>query len=238
MACFYGLLLFANSSTGMRSSFLRRQLGIGGKSALRLGNTIRTHMATFEPFRRIGGPKKLVHIDEAFLKYMRNGCRQSPHIVMGIECEGEVRCGLLENRTLPTIMNVINRNIRRGSILVTDCHLAYSGLKAAGWDHIAINHTKAFHNFSGMTNNPIEVFWSVLKRTMRLYQHVEPRNLWRYLAEIQFRYNRRNTTSSPFNELLTNFPHLEPVDRGHLCRPFYWSDRAFQSGLSNEMHPS
>ena len=223
MAWFYALLLFANSSTGMRSSFLRRHIGIGVKSANRMGNVIRTHMAAFEPQRMIGGPDKLVHIDEAIVGHVVGGIRQSPHIVMGMACDGEVLSGLLPDRTLTTVNAAITRHVRPGSILVTDCHLAYSGLERNGWEHIPINHARAFHNFAGMTNNPIEVYWSVLKRALRMYGKFAPHNLWRFLAEIQFRYNRRRATKSPFLELVGAFPQIGPHQVERLRHTFDWS---------------
>ncbi|WP_338243165.1 IS1595 family transposase [Aurantiacibacter hainanensis] len=222
MAWFYALLLFCNSSTGMRSSFLRRQLGIGVKSAHRMCNIVRTHMAAFEPARRLGGEGKLVHIDEALVSHVANGCRQSPHIVMGIECEGEVICGMLQDRTMRTVTAAIAKFVRPGSTLVTDCHLAYSSLAREGWEHISINHARAFHNFAGMTNNPIEVDWSVLKRTLRLYGRFSPDNLWLYLAEIQFRYNRRRAVKSPFLELVGSFPGHGPEELLQRKDCFHW----------------
>jgi len=46
MASFYALLLFCNSSSGVRSAFIRKQLGISLKGAHRLCNTIRLHMVS------------------------------------------------------------------------------------------------------------------------------------------------------------------------------------------------
>ena len=89
---------------------------------------------------------------------------------------------------------------------MTDCHLAYSSLASESWEHIPINHARTFHNFASMANNPIEVYWSVLKRTLRLYNRIASHNLWRFLAEIQFRQTRRKAINSPFFELVGAFP--------------------------------
>ncbi|RIV85189.1 IS1595 family transposase [Aurantiacibacter zhengii] len=223
MAWFYALLLFANSSTGMRASFLRRHLGIGVKSSHRMSNAIRAHMAAFEPCRQVGGPGKLVHIDEALIRHVTSGVRQTPHIVLGIECEGEVVSGLIADRSLASITAAINALVRPDSIIVTDCHLAYSSLASGGWEHIPINHARAFHNFAGLTNNPIEVYWSVLKRTLRLYNRIAPHNLWRFLAEIQFRYNRRKAKRSTFLELVGAFPPIAAERGAAVQETFDWS---------------
>ena len=224
MAWFYALLLFANSSTGMRSSYLRRHLGIGVRSAHRMCNVIRTHIAAFEPHRMVGGPDKIVHIDEAIVRHIVGGVRQTPHIVMGMACEDEVLTGILPDRTLTTVTAAIANYVRPGSVLVTDCHLAYSGLERDGWEHIPVNHSRAFHNFAGMTNNPIEAYWSVLKRTLRLYGKIAPDNLWRFLAEIQFRYNRRKSKNSLFLELVSAFPRIAPEQVELLQQNFNWSN--------------
>jgi len=223
MAWFYAMLLFCNSSTGVRSSFLRKQLGIGVKSAHRMANAIRAHMANFEQPRRIGGEGKHVHIDEALIRNVQDGVTLRPHIVMGMACEGEVICGQLADRKLSTIVSAVQRFVRPGSVLVTDCHLAYSSLANEGWEHIPINHARAFHNFKGMTNNPIEVFWSVLKRTLRLYQRIAPQNLWRFVAECQFRYNRRHAKTSTFLEFLSQFSNIERASDKLLSQSFDWS---------------
>ena len=201
MAWFYALLLFANSSTGVRASFLRRHLGIGVRSSHRITNVIRAHMAAFEPCREVGGPEKFVHIDEALVGHVEGGVRQTPHIILGVEREGEVISGLIADRSLVSITAAITGLVRPGSIIVTDCHLAYSSLASESWEHIPINRARAFHNFAGMTNNPVEVYWSVLKRTLRLYNRIASHNLWRFLAEIQFRITVARRSIHPFSSL-------------------------------------
>ena len=223
MAWFYAMLLMTNSSTGVRSSFLRRQMGIGVKSAHALCNKLRLHMASHEVPTPFGGPGRLVHIDEAFIPHMSEGVRQRPHIIMGIASDGKVSSGILSNRKLETLSGVINRLVLPGSIIVTDYHLGYSSLAADGWDHIRINHKRGFHNFAGVTNNPIEGYWATVRRTMSLYQHVAPHNLWRFLAEIQFRFNRRHSVTSTFYELIGSFPIIDPENKVALERNFDWS---------------
>lgn len=222
MAWFYAMLLLANSSTGVRSSFLRRQMGIGVKSAHRLCNALRTHMASFEQPEMLGGPGKYVHIDEAIIRNVADLRNGRSRIIMGMECDGKVRCGILKDRTLQSITAAISKLVRRDSILVTDCHLAYSSLASLGWEHISINHSRAFHNFAGITNNPIEAFWGVLKRCLRLYRQAGSDNLWCFLAEIQFRYNRRHAENSPFDELIGSFPRLSSEARAGLRENFEW----------------
>ena len=61
MAWFYALLLFANSSSGVRTSFVRKQLGLGHRSSFRLCRMIRVHMATdARDLRGLVEPDKIV----------------------------------------------------------------------------------------------------------------------------------------------------------------------------------
>lgn len=221
MAWFYAMVLFANSSMGMRSSFIRKQLGIGVKSAHRMCNEIRSHMAMLEIPRPIGGPGKYVHIDEGYIKYITGQVNNS-QIVLGIACDGKVQCGIIPDHAKSTILPCIQNIVRPGSIVVTDGLSSYKSLISLGFRHVVIDHSLAFHNFDGQTNNSIEVFWSVLKRTMRNYRQAADHNFWRFLAEVQFRYNRRHSTISPFWELVSNFRDNSLYDKSVQRRYFNW----------------
>lgn len=224
MAWFYGLLLFSNASIGMRSSFIRRQMGIGIRSAHRLCNQIRTHFAAAERAKRLGGPGKRVHIDEVHLRYLvdpkKN--RRAAAIVLGIECEGQVLCGIIKDRRRSTIIPIIERIVRPGSTLVTDGLSTYACLKSRGWDHISVNHSRGFSNRYGDTTNAIEIYWSSMRRSLRSYRQVGKENLWRFLAEIEFTYNRRHSQSSPFDELVGFFPEISDATLPEIRGRYVW----------------
>lgn len=207
MAWFYALFLFANSSTGMRSSFIRKQLGLGHRSAYRLCHMVRVHMATMPRPAVLGGVGKTVHIDEAYLRYLavKGHETNTAAIVLGMACEGQIICGRVPDRRANTLIPLILSRVLPGSTIVTDMHKAYQSLETYGFKHIQINHSVAFHDFNGNTNNEIEAFWSTVRRTFRSYRQVSPDNLWSYLAEIEFRYNRRNSRDKVFEELITHF---------------------------------
>ncbi len=224
MAWFYALLLFANSSTGMRSSFIRRQLGLGHRSAIRVCGMIRVHMATMPRPAMLGGIGKTVHIDEAYLRFLidhENGAR-APAIVVGIACEGQVICCKVPDRKAATLIPLIKSKVVAGSTIITDMHLAYSKLAEHGYTHIRINHSKAFHDFNGNTNNKIEVFWATVKRTMRSYRQISPDKFWTFLAEIEFRYNRRHNRGANFEELISTFNPISLTDQNALRERFEW----------------
>lgn len=128
---FYALLLAANSSHGVRASFLRKQLGLGLKSSHRLLDCLRWQMANYRRPAMLGGPGKKVTIDEAQVQNITSpdGFRRSV-IVMGIACDGLLLCGMLQDRKSTTLVSNIERFVRPGSTIVTDCWTGYQTLRA------------------------------------------------------------------------------------------------------------
>ena len=58
--------------------------------------------------------------------------------------------------------------------------------------HTTINHSKGEYVKGDVHTNTVESVWSVFKRgTKGIYQHCGEAHLHRYLAEFDFRYNRR-----------------------------------------------
>jgi transposase-like protein len=209
MAWFYALLLFGNSAHGIRMEFIRKQLGLGTRSTARLCTYIRYQMASCARPAVLGGPGKLVHVDELHLQYF-HGLRGAGEILWGCECEGQVLSCIIPDRKGKTILAAIERFVAPGSIIVTDQHASYKQLRRRGWSHVSINHSRAFHNFRGITNNPIETYWVTVRRTLRAYRKVMRENLWLYVAEMEFRYNRRHSETPLFDHLISNFPPVTP----------------------------
>lgn len=204
MAWFYALLLFSNSSQGMRMQFIRRQLGLGTRSTCRMCLRIRYQMAAYDRPAQLGGPGKLVHVDELFLQYVRG---QREVILWGCACEGHVLTCIIPDRKAKTMLSAIERFVAPGSIIVTDQHASYKQLTRMGWPHVSINHARSFH-LQGITNNMIEVYWATVRRTLLGYRSADREYLWLYLAELEWRYNHRHSAASLFDRLISSFPVL------------------------------
>lgn len=194
MAWFYALFLFANSSISVRAGFIRRQLGLGHNSSYRMCRSIRIHMAAMPRPDMLGGEGKSVHIDKVHLRYItrKGGGAYESALVLGIACEGQVLCGIVPDRTSNTLIPQILARVRPGSKIVTDMLSSYHALHRYGFEHVRINHSVAFHDFNGHTNNEIEAFWATVRRMLRAARQVSRENLWTFLAETEFHYNRRH----------------------------------------------
>jgi len=230
MAWFYAFLLFANTSIGVRAGFVRKQLGLGHRSSYRLCRMIRVHMATMARPEMLGGEGKTVHIDEVHLRYIvpNGGGRHESAIVLGFACEGQVLSGIIPDRRSATLIPQIVARVRPGSRIVTDMLSGYQRLGKLGFDHVMINHSVAFHDFRGNSNNEIEAYWSTVRRMMRASRQVSREHLWTFLAEIEFKYNRRHTKKSIFEEMVSHFPLID-VDNEDaelaIRRRFDWSSQ-------------
>ena len=225
MAWFYAFFLFSNASTGMRSGFIRRQLGIGHNSSYRLCRMIRVHMAAMARPEKLGGEGKTVHIDEVHLRYITStdGQPNDAVIVFGLASEGQVLSAIVPDRTSETLIPHIVARVMPGSKVVTDMMSGYRKLGQHGFDHVQINHSVAFHDFKGHSTNDIEAYWSTVRRMLRSARQVSREHMWTFLAEIEFKYNRRHSKEAIFEEIISNFPNYDLEKHRILESQFDWS---------------
>jgi transposase-like protein len=223
-ACFYAILLFSNCSSGVRSSFLRKQLGLATKSSHRLCNLVRLHMSTYERPTQLGGPGRLVEVDEILLKHVHvpDKKQHEAAIVLGMACEGKVLTGIVSDRKRQTLHANILKYVKPGSTIVTDDWGAYKGLERLGFTHISVNHSRGFFNQDGYSTCEIDAYWASLRRAMRGYHQVSPSNLWMFLAEVECRYNFRRERQALFDSLTSRWPTLTPESAAMFERRFDW----------------
>jgi hypothetical protein len=87
-------------------------------------------------------------------------------------------------------MSVVRHNVHRESRLVTDKAQHYKFPPVAS--HDSIEHSKFEWSRGDVNTNPLEGFFSILKRGLvGIYQHVDQGHLPRYLNEFDFRMNTR-----------------------------------------------
>jgi transposase-like protein len=118
---------------------------------------------------KIGGQGIIVEIDESkFGKRKHNRGRHVEGVwVIGAAERTEERKVVFErvqNRNSETIKSFIQRNIKRGSIIYSDCWKGYKDLNEMGYYHYTVNHSQEFINrVNGVHTNTIEGNWSALK---------------------------------------------------------------------------
>lgn len=199
--------LLSASKKGMSAHQLHRMLGITYQSAWFLCHRIREAMAEPKgPSNPMGGEGKIIEADETYFgpkdrvtKRTRRGkpSHSSKRSVFAlVERGGKVRSFHVEHATAENIREIIVQNASRKSQLMTDESRLYTKLGAEFASHETVVHSgNEYVRYEGervIHTNTIENVFSVFKRGMKgIYQHCGEAHLHRYLAEFDFRYNRR-----------------------------------------------
>jgi transposase-like protein len=208
--------LLSSSKKGMSAHQLHRMLGVTYKTAWFMAHRIREAMKedhqangpmggegkTIEADETYYGPKDDQSRPEATKPGQRSINRRKPGyikrtIMALVERGGSVRSFHVEQANIATVKEVLFRNVDRASTLYTDQAQFY---KQPGKDfdtHRSVNHSQEEYvrkeGDKKVHTNTIENVFSVFKRGMiGTYQHCGEAHLHRYLAEFDFRYNRRS----------------------------------------------
>lgn len=199
----------------MSAHQLHRLLGVTYKTAWFMAHRIREAMKeNVKSSGPIGGDGKTVEADETYIgkretprvsaqrkgrpytKKGKGGGAQKRIVVGLVERGGKARMFHLNDATKATVRDVLVRNVDRASILYTDASRLYTQTGEEYASHKTTNHAHGeYVRYEGdetIHSNTIENVFSVFKRGMvGIYQHCGEAHLHRYLAEFDFRYNRR-----------------------------------------------
>lgn len=210
----YATDLYTASKKGFSAHQLHRTLNVTYKTAWFMAHRIREAMkettATNGP---LGGEGKVVEADELYYgqretprvspnrttPYTKKGKAAEKRVILGlVERGGNVRTFHIQDATTASIAYVVRQNVSRESQLQTDEHRSYIALgKEFKGGHETVTHARNEYVRREadrlVTTNTIENVFSVFKRGMKgVYQHCGEAHLHRYLAEFDFRYNRRS----------------------------------------------
>ena len=204
-----GFFLMASSKKGVSAHQLMRTLGIGSyRTAWFMAHRIREAM--IEPKSdTMGGRRKIVEADETYHGVLetprprkknakpythggKSGSAKKRIIVGLVERGGKVRTFHVHRATADTMRDILLNNVSHTSILHTDESTLYTGTAKVFAEHHTVLHSVKEYVRGDVHTNTIENVWSVFKRGMKgVYQHCGEAHLGRYLAEFDFRYNRR-----------------------------------------------
>ena len=213
---FYAIYLFTTTRNGVAAKELERQLGVTYKTAWRMADKIREHMADVDGERPIGGIGKEVEIDETLVGGKSRTGRQGPNlanktVVLGmVERGGQIVTAVVPNQRRATLVPAIVANVIEGTKVHTDHLHSYKVLGDLGYSHERVNYNAGeYVSKTGSHVQTIEGFWSQLKRSINgTHIHVSGKHLWKYAKEAEFRFNRRFDPETMLPELLSTFRPL------------------------------
>ena len=217
---FYAIHLFTTTRHGVSAKELERQLGVTYKTAWRMGQLIRQHIADVDGDSPIGGPDTYVEIDETLIGGVKKGSHNrgsaAKTVLIGAMERGrDVVTAVVPNRCKVTLQRFVENNVATGGVVHTDEFTSYRGLGAAGYRHATVNHGADEYAYSDyrlaatVSVNAIEGLWRYLKCSIAgTHISVSPKYLGRYAKDFEFRFNRRNDAASMFPALISMFAPL------------------------------
>ncbi len=206
---FYAIYLFTTSRHGVPAKELERQLGVTYKTAWRMADHIRKHMATVDGEWPLIGE---VEADETYVGGVHPGIRgrgaAGKTIVFGmLQRDGQVMTKIVPNVKRDTLQPIVEQNVGTGSTVHTDELYSYNGLGNAGYDHQVVHHGIGEYVNGGTHVNGVENFWKHLKGSIRgTHMAVSGKHLDKYAKEFEFRFNARENPSAMFPALVSQFP--------------------------------
>jgi transposase len=113
--------------------------------------------------------------------------------VFGILCrDGHVWAQVVPDVEAQTLLPLIGRRVRRGSVVCSDTWKSYTGVAAKGYVHRLVEHGQGtFSDQRGTHINGLEGFWGYLKRRLAAKGGIRRERLPLYLAEYVWRFNHR-----------------------------------------------
>ena len=146
---------------------------------------------------RLGGPGRICQIDESQfvhkVKHLRGRAPSSDVWVFGIAdaSVSPARCymEIVPNRSAETLLPIIRRVCRPGTIIHSDGWAAYANIeRELSFQHKIVNHK---HNFvdpvTGTHTQNIESFWNKMKRVTKAMQGASKIQLPGLIAELMFK---------------------------------------------------
>jgi hypothetical protein len=203
--------MYSDGKKGFSAHQLMRQLGCQYNTAWFMHHRVMEAMrrAGLEPPLGSGG--KIVEADETyfgnvpeskrptktttgrkFTKGGRSGPSGKRAIVSLVERGGDVRSFHVAVADGETVTAIVNENIAKEAHLMTDESRLYIKPGERFATHETVVHSRKEYVRGRVHTNTIEGYFSIFKRGMKgVYQHCAEKNLHRYLAEFDFRYNTR-----------------------------------------------
>lgn len=207
---FMAMYLLGTDKKGISSYQLAKAIRVTQKTAWFIMQRLRRafEQQTIQPLKGViiadetfvGGKNKNRHIDKKVRNSEGRGFKDKTPVLGLLEMGGILKAIVVPDTKAASLQPVVKHIVEKGSILVTDEWNGYAGMNKH-YDHHVVDHTrKNYVDDQGFTTNPIEGFWSHLKRAViGVWHYVSKKHLQRYVDEIVFKYNFRMAN---FGEML------------------------------------
>ena len=104
--------------------------------------------------------------------------------------KGTVWAEIVDDTKSKTLQSLINKKVRKGTIVCSDTWKGYTGVASHGFVHRLVDHNKEFVNGKAHING-LEGFWGYLKRKLAAKGGIRRDRISLYLGEYAWRFNNR-----------------------------------------------
>lgn len=161
-------------SNGYSTKQILHELNISEKTASEWSQFMREtcEEAMINNSTQIGGPNIECEIDESKFgkrKYYKGHKVEGQWIFGGREKDDKSKVFMVPvpNRKAETLIPIIEKWIKKGSIIHSDCWTSYAGLQSKGYYHMTVNHSVTFKDpTTGACTNGIECDWRHAKLSL------------------------------------------------------------------------
>jgi len=209
---FYAMYLFTTTRHGVPAKELQRQLGVTYKTAWRMAHEIRKYVGAVDGDGDLGGG--VVEADETYVGgrprvrgVSKPGRGTSKMAVFGmVQRGGEIITRVVQDCSGKSLHPLIEKHIKRGTVMSTDEWTAYNKLDRMGYQHIRCDHgAEQWVNGNAHTDT-LEGIWSHFKCSVKgTHRAISRKHAQKYLVEFEFRFNRRASSRAMMDELLLAF---------------------------------
>ena len=176
----------------------------------------------------IGGEGIIVEIDESLLSkrnYNRGRLVGQQWVFGAITRDTPVfQCivELVPDRSQETLLEVIKRRIRPGSIIMSDCWKSYDCLEANGYRHYNVNHSENFVNpdDSNIHTQNIENRWNWMKKFIKKKGTNIQKHLEDYVLEYLYKRKFQNVA---FDQFILDINNIDSIENNRLVFIHYFS---------------
>jgi len=195
--------LMCASKKGISTRQIQRMLRCSMKTAWHLSHRIRFAMQEHDDLPPMGGEGGIVEIDETFIGRKegverRRGYAHKNVVLTLVHRGAGARSFHVESTKKEDVLPIVRKHAAKENIVMTDEAVQYAELGQEFERHEAVDHSREEYSYYDMRTdtvvgtNTVEGYFSVFKRGMfGVYQHCSEEHLHRYLAEFDFRYNKR-----------------------------------------------
>ena len=194
----------AASKKGVSALQIKRELNITYEAAWFLCHRVRLAMQELE-LAPLGGEGETVEADETYVggvprrpedRRFGRGTTKTPVFAV-VQRQGGVRMKAMDRLTADDLGKALREGADPKSRLMTDEFKSY---RKPGKDfaaHEAVKHGRGEFAKGEAHSNTVESVFAILKRGLHgTFHSVSRHHLFRYLAEFQFRWNRRKTSDA------------------------------------------